>query len=167
MVPGSYASEVQETQETSGLEASRSQDDLVKPCKLVDLLWDFRRLSATDPRDKIYATLGLATDAIGVPHVNYGLSPAEVFRSLAAFLVRKGDGIRVLHATISHPQRVLLPSWVPDWTSQACLFEPLISYLAPRFQAGGNAVSQFKVSTDESCIKVWGGIADRICFKSR
>ncbi|KAL8719248.1 MAG: hypothetical protein Q9225_003733 [Loekoesia sp. 1 TL-2023] len=59
--------------------------------KMIDLLKNFRQLSATDPRDKIYATLGLATDALDVPEVNYKLSADEVFRSFAACLVRKGD----------------------------------------------------------------------------
>ena len=92
--------------------------------KLIDLLFDLRRLSATDPRDKIYAALNLSTDALGTREIDYNLSPAKVFQHFATCLLKRGDVVRVLHAATSHPQTMNLPSCVPDWSSQKCLFKP-------------------------------------------
>ena len=137
------------------------------PFKLINLLEGFRRLSATDPRDKIYAALGLATDASNRPRMNYELSPASVFETFAADLVRKGDGISVLHAAVSHSQGMDLPSWVPDWTSQKCTYAPLNSLLDPSNQAGGNMIPNLEPLDDESAIRLSGRIADRVWFISK
>ena len=137
-----------------------------QPFKLIKLLEGFRRLSATDPRDKIYAALGLATDASNRPQMDYGLSPASVFETFAADLVRKGDGISVLHAAVSHSQGMALPSWVPDWTSQKCTYEPLNLLLDPDIQAGGNMIPNLEPLDEKSAIRLSGRIADRVWFFS-
>lgn len=137
-----------------------------QPFKLISLLERFRRLSATDPRDKIYAALGLATDASNRPRMNYGLSSASVFETFAADLVRKGDGVSVLHAAISHSQSMDLPSWVPDWTSQKCTYAPLNLLLDPRIQAGGNTIPNLEPLDDRRAIRLSGRIADRVWFTS-
>ena len=137
-----------------------------QPFKLISLLERFRRLSATDPRDKIYAALGLATDASDRPGMNYGLSPASVFETFAADLVRKGDGVSVLHAAISHSQSMDLPSWVPDWTSQKCTYAPLNLLLDPSIQAGGNTIPNLEPLDDREAIRLSGRIADRVWFMS-
>ena len=136
----------------------------VQPFKLISLLEDFRRLSATDPRDKVYATIGLATDASDRPQLDYGLPPAKVFESFAADLIRKGDGVSVLHAAVSHSQGMDLPSWVPDWTSQKCTYVPLNSLLDPSIRAGGDMTPNLDPLNDKSVIKLSGCIADRIWF---
>ncbi|KAG6994183.1 hypothetical protein G7Y79_00046g082340 [Physcia stellaris] len=115
-----------------------------QPFKLISLLERFRRLSATDPRDKIYAALGLATDASDRPRMNYGLCPATVFETFAADLVRKGDGVSVLHAAISNSQSMDLPS----------------------IQAGGNTIPNLEPLDDRKAIRLSGRIADRVWFMS-
>lgn len=137
-----------------------------QPFKLIKLLEGFRRLSATDPRDKIYAALGLATDASNRPQMNYGLSPASVFETFAADLIRKGDGISVLHAATSHSQVMDLPSWVPDWTSQKCTYVPLNNLLDPSIQAGGNMIPKLEPLDDKSAIRLSGRTADQVWFIS-
>ena len=130
-----------------------------QPFKLINLLEDFRRLSAMDPRDRIYATIGLAMD--------YGLPPANVFEAFAAHLIRKGDGISVLHAAISHSQGTDLPSWVPDWTSQKCTYVPLNLLLDPSIRAGSKMTPNLDPLNDKNVIRLSGCSADQIWLIGR
>ena len=74
----------------------------VKANRSRGVLYHLRFLSsfceATDERDKVYALLGLATDAerSALP-VNYSESTAEVYHRTAKVLIGHGSGIEVLY----------------------------------------------------------------------
>jgi hypothetical protein len=85
---------------------------------LIDKLWESRRFLATDPRDKIYALLGLAKDSeLFNEHVSYAPdeTPVKVFARFASLLAGWGQGESVLlQAGMSGSlSRDGLPSWVP------------------------------------------------------
>lgn len=83
--------------------------------RLVDLVSTFRSLDATDPRDKIYAFRGLASDEAISPIPDYTRSIEDVYMAYARFFIQQGDGIKVLQeAGLSRSGRAL-PSWCPDW----------------------------------------------------
>lgn len=75
---------------------------------------------STDPRDRIYALLGLAPakkyrDAL---RPDYGIKVEDLFVEVARQLLMNKGSILFLHmAGISHRRSLSLPSWVPDWTS--------------------------------------------------
>ena len=72
---------------------------------------------ATDPRDIVYAFLGLIPGEIPQDiQPNYTLPPAQVYRQCAVFLLRHTEhGLgQLLFAERSLSN---MPSWVPDWTS--------------------------------------------------
>jgi hypothetical protein len=74
---------------------------------------------ATDPRDLIYALLGIASDAeeLGI-EIDYSKSVQEVFTETAAAILRTGR-IEVL-TYAQQPQMIPnLPSWVPDVSSES------------------------------------------------
>lgn len=88
-------------------------------------LWDVlkmrRGLGATDPRDYIFAHLGIINDfrsARKYVNIDYGDSMQAVFSRMAAYAVST-QGIRWLMSQICdmHPEERPqgLPSWVPDW----------------------------------------------------
>ncbi|RSL53138.1 hypothetical protein CEP54_010545 [Fusarium duplospermum] len=81
----------------------------------ITLLQDTRGCQATDPRDKVFALLGLSTAPLDP---DYTLSPQAVYTGLAASLVTNGKELagRILDLA-SHGQSMPgLPSWVPDWS---------------------------------------------------
>lgn len=85
--------------------------------KLLDLLSIFRTLNATDPRDKIYAFRGLASDENESPLPDYAKSVEEIFVDFATFFVRQGlTGQLLLEAGRNRTVRNV-PSWVPDWSN--------------------------------------------------
>ena len=87
---------------------------------LLDLLVTFyvnvrprSQLRSTDPRDKIYSLLGIASDAEQLKIVpDYSKSVEEVYTDAAAKILSLGK-LELLHYV--HPQNPNMPSWVPDW----------------------------------------------------
>lgn len=94
---------------------------------LLLILQTRRGLGVKDPRDMIYANVGLVE--LNSPNcarykelldVDYGKTISEVYTDAALYLIKSGHGAGVL----SHVEDVdpddrpfNLPSWVPDWTS--------------------------------------------------
>ncbi|KAK0713983.1 heterokaryon incompatibility protein-domain-containing protein [Lasiosphaeria miniovina] len=85
---------------------------------LIEVLSAFRSCSSTDPRDKVYAFLGIATRNLGIVP-DYGISVVDAFRTTAGTILAQGGGLVLL----SHIQDLGdtttpgLPSWVPDFVS--------------------------------------------------
>lgn len=89
--------------------------------RFVDLLWGTRNLSATDPRDKVFALLGIA-DSRGIGHLttDYSKSIKDVYASVARSIIVDCRHLHILSCVQNH-QNTLglpsldLPSWVADW----------------------------------------------------
>lgn len=86
--------------------------------KLLDLLSIFRSLEATNPRDKIYAFRGLASDGDDSPLPDYSRTVEDIYVDFASFFVQKGlTGRLLLEAGRNRSARDSMPSWVPDWSN--------------------------------------------------
>ncbi|KAM5350277.1 hypothetical protein ACJ41O_006782 [Fusarium nematophilum] len=89
-----------------------------QPIRLLNALHRARYSLATDPRDKIYALLGLAYDAQHfVPEPSYMSSMVDTFTEFATSLLTNGEPLSIIYLR-SGRRKVDgdLPSWVPDWT---------------------------------------------------
>ncbi len=85
---------------------------------LSSLLAFSQLFAATDPRDKIYALLGLAHDVVAGNadlQPNYDLPVAEIYRKFARFIIKKERRLDILHRT-GVRRSLAMPSWVPDWS---------------------------------------------------
>ena len=89
-----------------------------RPLELLDALRRTRSSLATDPRDKVFALLGLTFDGRHfVPEPNYIDSVSTSFTDFATALIRSIEGLDFIY--LRSANRKLddkLPSWVPDWT---------------------------------------------------
>ncbi|KAL1393236.1 heterokaryon incompatibility protein-domain-containing protein [Phyllosticta capitalensis] len=83
---------------------------------LMQALLESRRSRATEPRDKIYALLGLTRDgAEVVPAPHYTGGDALIYTQVARhFVKRQGHTAAILLAARTE-ERAGLPSWVPNW----------------------------------------------------
>lgn len=73
----------------------------------------------TDERDKVYALLGLATDAErSALYISYSESTAQVYHRTAKVLVEQGSGIEVLYEAACYAHLTGLPSWAPNWAGE-------------------------------------------------
>lgn len=85
--------------------------------RLLSVLSNFRNLDATDPRDKLFAFINLATDDLGlIP--DYRASVQDIFRHATEEMIRKYDSLAVLsHVQDPSEKKVdKLPGWVPDFS---------------------------------------------------
>lgn len=121
-----------------------------RPSSLIYLMRHFRYFQATDPRDKIFALLGIATDneTLGL-HPDYRKTSDEVYIDLARTFIQHGH-IEIL-SLCEFPKKVPgLPSWVHDWSlmsyratlQQRALVrsaKSVSTILEPRFSASGTS----------------------------
>ncbi|KAK7177268.1 heterokaryon incompatibility protein [Paraphaeosphaeria sporulosa] len=100
-------------------------------------------LDATDPRDKIFALLGLARDQKELEHAglfpDYEKSFEEVYTMTMAVLLKQGH-ISLLSMCQTN-RSPFLPSWVPDWSQSITDMLQDVENdhitLDPRFNASG------------------------------
>lgn len=95
---------------------------------LVALLYGYRRCLASDPRDKLFALVGIAREQIAPAYTpDYSKGVLEVYRNLAMhFIIAEQNPDLLVHcAYIIGSKSPLLPSWVPDWS------QPLYTNCSP------------------------------------
>ena len=91
---------------------------------LLDLLSLRRDMGVSDPRDMIYAHLGIAADCLTKNlrlEVDYQKSYSDICTNIAVYFLEVYNDYRVLTYVDERPlgkRHENLPSWVPDWTSR-------------------------------------------------
>ncbi|EXA34679.1 hypothetical protein FOVG_14097 [Fusarium oxysporum f. sp. pisi HDV247] len=87
--------------------------------EFLNLIEDTRNCNASDPRDKIFALLGLWKKPL---EPDYTLSPQAVYTGLASTLItdESWEVVAQLLDMATHGRSMLgLPSWVPDWSEKS------------------------------------------------
>ncbi|KAI2781067.1 HET-domain-containing protein [Daldinia loculata] len=82
------------------------------------------RAQATDPRDLIYANMGLHLDRHEVEEfvqIDYNKTAREIFIEAGLYMMKHVGFNRALSNIANSPLRSILPSWVPDWGFDAKL----------------------------------------------
>ena len=85
---------------------------------LSDLLFSTTSSEASDPRDKVFALLGLINDTTEFGLIaDYSLSLEEVQVGVSAFVIDHGDDCSILTTArgINSNSLARVPSWVPTW----------------------------------------------------
>ena len=87
---------------------------------LIAMMAYFSDNNATDPRDRIYSLLGLATDAEAIVRPNYNASTEDAYSELIKSFIKKHQSLdAICFAQLFHSPDTSstssLPSWVPDW----------------------------------------------------
>ena len=88
--------------------------------RLIDVLARFRNANATDPRDKIYGLLGLASDGLEV-HVDYSQSVQDVYVNFFHTFVNRTKDLDLIcqnpwGVPNAEARSQGLPSWCPDFS---------------------------------------------------
>jgi len=127
---------LQERRASSGLGHTNDAQELL------ELLNSSRFRAASDPRDKIYALLGLAdrggagTAPLGIVP-DYTLPVADVYQRVAQQLIRVSGTLDVLGSAgpiADHTPEFDLPSWVPDWSYTKTVCSPLMHDALGRYR---------------------------------
>lgn len=103
----------------------RVQDDDGPRLLLWELLIMFRSQEATDPRDKVYALLGLVTEWLKKKPLlpDYSLTASEVNKKAVLEIITDMESLLVLTDCVKKDCSPQMPSWVPDWTASQGLGE--------------------------------------------
>lgn len=102
---------------------------------LIDLISEIKQTECSDPRDKVYAIIGQASDVTsGDILVDYNRSILDVYLDVAKFALFRAnvapfealghvyipaDACDELHPDYSTLQTPAVPSWIPDWRQLA------------------------------------------------
>ncbi|KAM0279439.1 hypothetical protein ACHAQH_004599 [Verticillium albo-atrum] len=104
----------------SGIRKRYHGNETVLSGRLIHLLTECWTFNATDPRDRVFALVGLAEDgAHPLVAPDYNKTAEQVFVDAAKFLFMQEGGLReVLYCCgVGWPRNLSsLPSWAPDWT---------------------------------------------------
>ncbi|KAH9221859.1 heterokaryon incompatibility protein-domain-containing protein [Leptodontidium sp. 2 PMI_412] len=97
---------------------SSAGDNAYGPSRLLEVLSKRRGCGATNPRDMVFAHLGIAEKwaCSNIP-VEYGRTIEEVYEGvIKSFFKRTGNLCFLAQFENINPRRTGFPSWVPDWT---------------------------------------------------
>ncbi|KAI4139396.1 MAG: hypothetical protein L6R39_006306 [Caloplaca ligustica] len=87
---------------------------------LFELLRWTQSRQATDPRDKVYSLISMATDIRPLPYPpTYKISAATLYFDLAEHMVSQQKGLDILGQCVFQSKGRRNPSWVPDWSKGA------------------------------------------------
>lgn len=129
----------------------------------------FRYRHCADPKDKVFALLGL-THPEARQLVNYALDKKEVYKELIRYNMKSTNSLQPLMRFSERDRDTSLPSWVPDlgasvFDDEGCnvfLIEfNYIFYCAPLFRAGNQRLMELS-SSKEDRLQLGGRRVDRI-----
>jgi hypothetical protein len=114
---------------------------------LIYLLRTCRRFRATDPRDKVFALLGIADDAgdLGVL-ADYRMGRNQVYITVAKRLILNGYAEVLTLSRFFRGSTTNLPSFVPDWSRRLTHSTPLQQRALDRDFGGSTLQPPFSAS---------------------
>lgn len=150
--------------------AMNSEAGLAKPVSFYDLLCETRPFEATDPRDKVFALVGIPTadaDPEGshcFVEPDYSKTIEEVFVDAAKRILARNTGSLHLLGAVQHQPNgckatASLPTWVPDWS----LFRSRSLVPSTVYEHGRLPVSR-PLRMDELSLLVSGVIVDTVTY---
>jgi hypothetical protein len=144
------------------IERGEPHDDTPR-ADLLFLLRMTREMEATDPRDKLYALLGV-DDVRDIPvHPNYQHSVLQVYTDFTVDYIKTRADLEILaEAGIGIPKRDLqLPSWVPDLRRFGSLFVG-DGHTSLDHRASSNHLLNPRIDASRSLLSAAGFVCDVI-----
>ena len=84
---------------------------------LLELFRSAQSLQATDPRDRIYSLVSLASNTRPLPYPpTYQVSTATLYLDTAEHMISQEEGLDILGFCVFQNGASDNPSWVPDWS---------------------------------------------------
>ncbi|TLD03350.1 uncharacterized protein PgNI_12285 [Pyricularia grisea] len=136
---------------------------------LLFLLTRTLQFRCRDPRDHVFALMGIASDAERFPPTDYGKKTEDVFRQLAYACVSDTMNLKLLWSLLSSmPLEKRLHSWVPDIEKGVAkcdggVLPTQFSVQQERdYNAGGKSFPEPQLDRGRNLLKMVGRIVDKI-----
>lgn len=94
---------------------SRFSTRAVRP-PLFELMAAHKSKKSTDPKDKVYALIGISGSRETFGDIDYSLSMREVYSHTARHIINSSKKLEVICIKQHNIDQFDLPTWVPDWT---------------------------------------------------
>ncbi|KAN0120089.1 HET domain containing protein [Hyaloscypha variabilis] len=96
---------------------SKTEDRKQPKLTLLRLLNRYSQRQCSDPRDKVYALLGVSSTFPGTEFpITYAAPISEIYKNVAKYIIAGSGSLDILcWAGDDHHKTTSLPSWVPDW----------------------------------------------------
>lgn len=141
-------------------ETRRNHNKLSIASEIINLL---RNRGASDPRDKIYAYLGLVDGEVSA---DYTLPREEAFKHTSRALIKRFGTLDTLLRVYEGGRSPTLPTWVPDWSAdidQGRLFQDIEwIYSYSMFRAAGQTKAETRNSFSNDTLDLQGFIIDKV-----
>lgn len=147
------------------LQLSRYSCSASTHAPLLELLLSHKSKKSTDPKDKVYALVGISSSRNTFGNIDYSLSMREVFTHTARHIITTTQKLDVICVKQHDEQHFNLPSWVPNWTrspiqhGQATIG---LHHHTPSFTAAGDSLALVSFTRDGYGLMAKGIIIDRI-----
>ncbi|KAF2489317.1 HET-domain-containing protein [Lophium mytilinum] len=133
-----------------------------KEIDLASLLFLTAHTQATDPRDKIYALLGLAREVDrGAIIPDYSKNFEHVCKEVVRHLITHDRSLKILSRK-SSTQSAIFQSWVPDFSTEMSAGELWQSDQYAQHKASGTTSAIVHFSDDMSTLRLEGSCIDTI-----
>ncbi|ESZ91929.1 hypothetical protein SBOR_7674 [Sclerotinia borealis F-4128] len=148
-----------------GLQVSRYQvPDAIEP-PLFELLLSHKSKKSSDPRDKVYALVGISNSRNYFGQINYSLSVRHVYTHTARHIIHHSQRLDIICVNQKAPDGDDLPSWVPNWTRPHRNQQPTIvglQHSEPHFMASGDSHANVQFLQDGYVLRTPGVIIDKV-----
>lgn len=146
------------------LQLSRYSPNLDVP-PLLELLLSHKSKKSTDPRDKVYALVGICSTRDTFGRINYSRSMRDIYTHTARHIISTSGKLDVICVKQHDRSQFDLPSWTPDWTRPPPNRGALVVGLQhhePEFAAAGNSKAEFEFLEDGYVLNSRGFVIDTI-----
>jgi hypothetical protein len=133
------------------------------PVQLITYLERHRNFLATDPRDKVFAMLGIATDVSSRKfkvEADYSKNTKEVYLNLAKGMIESGNLYPLDIPRMIETDSAFLPSWVPNWN--AWDMQHHYSLRSAGFKHAASAMTSVCFRVQDTTLEFRGQIHDHI-----
>jgi hypothetical protein len=146
------------------LQLSRYSLHLTAP-PLQELLLSHKSKKSTDPKDKVYALVGISSSKHTFGTIDYSLSIREIYTHTARHIISTSQKLDVICVKQHDLGQYGLPSWVPDWTRPPPSAGAVVIGLhhhVPPFSASGDTLASASFLQDGYVLKTKGIVLDTI-----
>jgi hypothetical protein len=147
-----------------GLQLSRYSPHLTAP-PLLELLLSHKSKKSTDPKDKVYALVGISSSRHTFGNIDYSLSMREIYTHTARHIISTSQKLDVICVKQHDIDQYDLSSWVTDWTRPPAASGAVVIGLhhhVPPFSASGNTLASASFLQEGCVLKTKGVVLDTI-----